>query len=199
MGEVPDPACRLSLRAAACMLAGDARDPIAGARVRRAVAAQFRRAGVEVQDAGDVRTAVVLALLGAPAPELPLPLELVCARASAIARNKAIDHGRRRARAPLALGDALPEPRQPGAYPGSLARPTTASSRMPRPGCAATCATGWPGSVHWAASYNALARCSSTPRPSTAPPPRRPPRSRSRPRSYSARTTRARIAFLRRP
>ena len=121
MGEVPDPACRLSLRAAACMLAGDARDPIAGDRVRRAVAAQFRRAGVEVQDAGDVRTEVVLALLGAPAPELPLPLELVCARASAIARNKAIDHGRRRARAPLALGDALPEPRQPGAYPGSLA------------------------------------------------------------------------------
>ena len=118
MGEVPDSASRVSLRAAACMLAGDVRDPIAGERVRRAVAAQLRRAGVEAQDAGDVRTEVVLALLGAPAPELLLPLELVCARASAIARNKAIDHGRRRARAPLALGDELPEAARPGRGPG---------------------------------------------------------------------------------
>ena len=121
MGGVPDSASRISLRAAACMLAGDVRDPIAGERVRRAVSAQLRRAGVEAQDAGDVRTEVVLALLGAPAPELLLPLELVCARASAIARNKAIDHGRRRARAPLPLGDELPETADPGVDPGSLA------------------------------------------------------------------------------
>jgi DNA-directed RNA polymerase specialized sigma24 family protein len=112
---------RLSLRAAACTLAGDARDPVACARVRAAVDAQLRRAGVEAQDADDVRTEVALALLCAPAAELPLPLELVCARASAIARNKAIDHGRRRARAPLALGDALPEPADAGVRPGSLA------------------------------------------------------------------------------
>jgi hypothetical protein len=103
------------------MLAGDVRDPAAGARVRGAVDAQLRRAGVEAQDSGDVRTEVVLALLCAAAGELPLPLELVCARASAIARHKAIDHGRRRARAPLAFGDALPEPAEDGARPGSLA------------------------------------------------------------------------------
>jgi DNA-directed RNA polymerase specialized sigma24 family protein len=111
---------RLSLRAAACTLAGDARDA-AGQRVRGAVDAQLRRAGVEAQDADDVRTEIVLALLCAPAAELPLPLELVCARAAAIARHKAIDHGRRRARAPIPLGDALPERPGAGARAGSLA------------------------------------------------------------------------------
>jgi DNA-directed RNA polymerase specialized sigma24 family protein len=112
---------RLSLRAAACTLAGDVRDPVASTRVRSAVDAQLRRAGVEAQDADDVRTEVALALLCAPAAELALPLELVCARAAAIARNKAIDHGRRRSRAPLALGDDLPEPLDVGVRPGSLA------------------------------------------------------------------------------
>jgi DNA-directed RNA polymerase specialized sigma24 family protein len=121
MGEEPKSTLRLSLRAAACTLAGDARDPAADARVRSAVDAQLRRAGVAAQDADDLRTEVALALLCAPAAELPLPLELVCARAAAIARHKAIDHGRRRARAPLALGDALPEPPDAGARPGSLA------------------------------------------------------------------------------
>ena len=118
MVELEGSARGVSLRAAASMVAGDARDPAAGRRVRRAVDAQLRRAGIEAQDAGDVRTEVVLALLSAPAAELPLPLELVCARASAIARNKAIDHGRRRARAPIALGDALPEPPPPDHRPG---------------------------------------------------------------------------------
>jgi DNA-directed RNA polymerase specialized sigma24 family protein len=121
MRELEGSARGVSLRAAACMLAGDARDPLAGARVRRAVDAQLRRAGVARQDAGDVRTDVVLALLSAPAPDLPLPVELVCARAAVIARNKAIDHGRRCARAPLAAGDALPEPPQAAAPAGSLA------------------------------------------------------------------------------
>jgi DNA-directed RNA polymerase specialized sigma24 family protein len=116
-----DSASHLSLRTAACMLSGDPRDPAAGERVRRAVDLQLRRAGVEAQDSDDVRTEVVLALLCAPAGELPLPLELVCARASAIARHKAIDHGRRRARAPLAFGHALPEPAADGPWPGSLA------------------------------------------------------------------------------
>jgi DNA-directed RNA polymerase specialized sigma24 family protein len=111
----------VSLRAAACMLAGDVRDRVAGERLRRAVDAQLRRAGVEAQDADDVRTEVVLALLCAPAAELLLPLELVCARAAVIARNKAIDHGRRGARAPIALGAELPEPAPPGERPGSLA------------------------------------------------------------------------------
>jgi DNA-directed RNA polymerase specialized sigma24 family protein len=121
MEEAPRSTTHLSLRQAACSLAGDARAALAGRRVRAAVDAQLRRAGVEAQDADDVRTEVVLALLCAPAAELPLPLELVCARAAAIARNKAIDHGRRRARAPLALGDAMPEPRDAGVRPGSLA------------------------------------------------------------------------------
>ena len=57
----------------------------------------------------------------APAADLPLPLELTCARISAIARNKAIDHARRRARAPLALGDRVPGAPQPAATAGSLA------------------------------------------------------------------------------
>ena len=121
MTELEGSARGVSLRAAASMVAGDAHDPIAGRRLRHAVEAQLRRAGIERQDAGDVSTEVVLALLSAPAADLPLPLELVCARVSAIARNKAIDHGRRRARAPLPLGDALPEPRQPPAPEGSLA------------------------------------------------------------------------------
>jgi DNA-directed RNA polymerase specialized sigma24 family protein len=121
MEELEGSARGVSLRAAASMVAGDTHDPIAGQRVRRAVDLQLRRAGIEPQDAADVRTEVVLALLSAPAPGLPLPLDLVCARASAIARNKAIDHGRRRARAPIALGDALPEPPQPARSPGSLA------------------------------------------------------------------------------
>ena len=121
MEEFEDSARGVSLRAAACMLAGDARDPVSGARVRRAVDAQLRRAGVEPQDADDVRTEVVLALLGSPAAELPLPLELACARAAVIARNKAVDHRRRRARQPVALGADLPERDEQGAHPGSLA------------------------------------------------------------------------------
>ena len=103
------------------MLSGDPRDPAVGERVRRAVDLQLRRAGVEAQDSDDVRTEVVLALLCAAAGELPLPLELVCARASAIARHKAIDHGRRRARAPLAFGDCSARAGCGRARPGSLA------------------------------------------------------------------------------
>ena len=121
MEELEGSAQGVSLRAAACMLAGDARDPVAGERVRTAVNAQLRRAGVAAQDAGDVRTDVVLALLCAPAADLRLPLELVCARAAVIARNKAIDLGRRSARAPIACGDDLPEQRPAGERPGSLA------------------------------------------------------------------------------
>jgi hypothetical protein len=121
MEELEGSARGVSLRAAACMLAGDARDPVSGERVRRAVDAQLRRAGVAAQDAGDVRTDVVLALLSAPAADLPLPLELVCARAAVIARNKAVDLARRSARDPIAFGDDLPEPRPLGERPGSLA------------------------------------------------------------------------------
>ena len=91
-------------------------------RVRRAVQAQVRRAGVEAQDSDDVRTDVVLALLCAPAADVPLPLELVCARAAVIARNKAIDHGRRRARGRhLPSARDLPEPQRPGWTAGALA------------------------------------------------------------------------------
>ena len=121
MEELEGSARSVSLRAAACMLAGDARDPVAGERVRRAVGAQLRRAGVEAQDADDVRAEVVLALLGAPAADLPLPLELACARAAVIARNKAVDHGRRRSRRPIALVADPPERAAVGSLPGSLA------------------------------------------------------------------------------
>ncbi|MDX6541433.1 MAG: hypothetical protein QOI71_3043 [Gaiellales bacterium] len=121
MTELEGSARGVSLRAAASMVAGDGLDPIAGRRLRHAVGAQLRRVGITAQDADDVRTEVVLALLSAPAGELPLPLELVCARVSAIARNKAIDCVRRGARAPLSLGDDLPEPPQPAPEPGSLA------------------------------------------------------------------------------
>ena len=120
MEELEGSARSVSLRAAACMLAGDMRDPVSGARVRRAVDGQLRRAGVEAQDADDVRTEVVLALLGSPAPELPLPLELACARAAVIARNKAVDHGRRRARRPTELAGDAPEPELQGTHPGAL-------------------------------------------------------------------------------
>jgi len=102
------------------MLAGDARERSASERVRRSVETQLRRAGVATQDAPDVRTEVVLALLSAPDAELPLPLELVCARAAVIARNKAIDLGRRQARSPVALVADIPEPRPVGERPGSL-------------------------------------------------------------------------------
>jgi DNA-directed RNA polymerase specialized sigma24 family protein len=121
MEELEGSARGVSLRAAACILAGDARDPVSGARVRRAVDAQLRRAGVEAQDAEDVRTEVVLALLASPAAHLPLPLELACARAAVIARNKAVDHGRRRARRPIATGGEPTESAAPGDRPGSLA------------------------------------------------------------------------------
>ncbi|HEY3614417.1 MAG TPA: hypothetical protein VGK92_11955 [Gaiellales bacterium] len=121
MTELEGSARGVSLRAAASMVAGEAHDPLAGRRLRHAVAVQLRRAGIEAQDAGDVTTEVVLALLSAPAPDQRLPLALACARVSAIARNKAIDHGRRRARAPLPLGDALPEPSPLGGVAGSLA------------------------------------------------------------------------------
>jgi hypothetical protein len=114
------PELRISLRAAACMLAGESRDPAAGARVRRAVESQLRRVGVDPQDRDDVRTDVVLALLSTPTADLPLLLELVCARAALIARNKAVDHGRRRARTPLALAHGLPEPEQMVVDSGSL-------------------------------------------------------------------------------
>ena len=106
------------------------RDPVSGARVRRAVDAQLRRAGVEAQDADDVRTEVVLALLGAPAAELPLPLELVCARASVIARNKAVDHGRRRRARPARARRRAARARRAGR--AARDRWPTVSTRSPR-------------------------------------------------------------------
>ena len=184
-----------------------------------------------------------------PRAELPLPLELVCARAAVdraqqghrprpAARASAARARRRAARgadagratrapwptvstrsprrrtgggcAPTSCSpsnastrpSAQPSQRTPRAGrrapPGSRARPTTACSRMPRRGCAATCAVASPGSVRSAASCSALARCSSTSRPCTAPRPRPPQRSPSPPRSCSACTTRAPTALRRR-
>ena len=150
MEELEGSARGVSLRAAACMLAGDARDPVSGERVRRAVDAQLRRAGVEAQDAGDVRTEVVLALLSAPAAELPLPLELVCARAAVIARNKA-DRPRpaQRARADRARRRAA-RARAAQEHAAGIARPTGSTrSRRSRTGgaCAPISRAPWSGST----------------------------------------------------
>ena len=118
MEELEGSAQRRQLARSGMHAGGRCARPGPGERVRRAVDAQLRRAGVAAQDAGDVRTEVVLALLSSPAADLPLPLELVCARAAVIARNKAIDLGRRSARAPIAFGDDLPEPDAGGSTPG---------------------------------------------------------------------------------
>ena len=68
-----------------------------------------------------MRTEVALALLGAPAPELLLPLELVCAAPRRSPATRPSTTAARRARAPLALGDELPEAADAGVAPGSLA------------------------------------------------------------------------------
>ena len=194
------------------VLAGDARDPVSGERVRGAVDAQLRRAGVAAQDAGDVRTDVVLALLSAPAADLPLPLELVCARAAVIARNKAVDLGRRSARAAIAFGDDLPEPRALGERPGSLAdgldEVAAAAHRRrvradlalalegldaPQRAAIAAHAGGGAARASRASTLDVLPRarpCPGTPAQRSARPPRRPRRAR-RPRTRCTRDLRA--------
>ena len=122
MEELEGSAHGVSLRAAACMLAGDARDPVAGERVRRAVDAQLRRAGVAAQDAGDVRTDVVLALLsrargGSAAAARARVRPRRGHRAQQGHRPRAPQRPARRSRS----GDDLPEPRPAGERPGSLA------------------------------------------------------------------------------
>ena len=189
MEEGSNSTARLSLRAAACMLAGDARDPAAGGRVRRAVDQQLRRAGVEAQDADDVRTEVVLALLCAAAAELPLPLELVCARASAIARNKAIDHGRRRARAPLAFGDGSARAGSGRSPPGLAGR----RARRGRGSCAPAAGARRPRAARSTVWTRRSARPSArTPRVGR----RAPPGSRARPTTAYSPTPRLGCAAI---
>jgi hypothetical protein len=83
----------LTLAEAAELLV-DGRGP-SGARLRWAVEAQLVRRGVAVGDRDDVRADVVYALLLSTRTQT-LTLAAVAAHAARVARNKAIDHHRRR-------------------------------------------------------------------------------------------------------
>ena len=102
-------ATTITLRTAALALAGGPPGGSAQRRLRAAVRDQARRAGVRDADADDVMAEVALALLGSPAPDTPAPLGIVLARTAVIARNKAIDHQRRRLRALPRVEADLPE------------------------------------------------------------------------------------------
>jgi DNA-directed RNA polymerase specialized sigma24 family protein len=84
----------------------------AARRLRRAVDAQLARRGVLGPDRDDVRSEVALALLTAPGRD-GLDVDAACALAARIARNKAVDHHRRRRReAPSELaGEVADTPR----------------------------------------------------------------------------------------
>ena len=95
----------LTLREAAIAIVARAEGDHVAARIRRAVDAQCARCRVDRADREDVRHDVIVALLAHPARDEPEPIEVICARIAVIARNKAVDHVRGRARGPLALGD----------------------------------------------------------------------------------------------
>jgi hypothetical protein len=80
--------------AEAAELLSDGRGP-SGARLRWAVEAQLVRRGVPIADRDDVRADVVYALLVSTRTQ-SLTLAAVAAHAARVARNKAIDHHRRR-------------------------------------------------------------------------------------------------------
>jgi DNA-directed RNA polymerase specialized sigma24 family protein len=109
-GREAPPAPAVTLRAAALALAGPSVPDGPGRRIRRAVDASLSRAGVRDGDREDVRQEVAVALLSSRATDQLQPLDLVCARVAVIARNKAVDHHRRQARArPTGSVDELPE------------------------------------------------------------------------------------------
>ena len=93
----------LTLREAAIAIVARADGDPVSARVWRAVDAQCARCRIERADREDVRHDVIVALLAHPAADRREPVELVCARIAVIARNKAVDHVRARARGPLPL------------------------------------------------------------------------------------------------
>ena len=95
----------ITLREAAIALVARAHgDPLA-ARLTRAVDAQLARCRIDRADREDVRHDVIVALLAHPAADRAEAPEVACARIAVIARNKAVDHVRTRARQALALGD----------------------------------------------------------------------------------------------
>ena len=158
MEEGAGSARSVNLREAACTLAGAHARPGPGCAYspcrRRAAATRRRRGAGRRRRAhrGRARAA------GRARGELPLPLELVCARAAAIARNKAIDHGRRQARWPLALGDDLPEPRAAGVRRDRWPTASTRSPRRPTGGaCAPTSPPPWDGSTRPSGRHGAHA------------------------------------------
>ena len=93
----------LTLREAAIAIVAHAHGDPVEARIRRAVDAQCARCRVDRADREDVRHDVIVALLAHPAADEPEPVELICARIAVIARNKAVDSVRARARGPLPL------------------------------------------------------------------------------------------------
>ena len=93
----------LTLREAAIAIVARADGDPVSARIWRAVDAQCARCRIERADREDVRHDVIVALLAHPATDRREPVEIVCARIAVIARNKAVDHVRVRARGPLPL------------------------------------------------------------------------------------------------
>ncbi len=81
---------------------------IAGERLQQAVETQLTRRGVLGSDRDDVRADVAYALLLSPREDR-LALEAACALVAGIARNKAIDHHRRRQRETSASAAVLVE------------------------------------------------------------------------------------------
>ena len=99
------PPLLLTLREAAIAIVARADGDPVEARIRRAVDAQCARCRVDRADREDVRHDVIVALLSHPAADEPEPVEVICARIAVIARNKAVDSVRARARGPLPLAD----------------------------------------------------------------------------------------------
>ncbi|HEY1478469.1 MAG TPA: hypothetical protein VGF46_00475 [Gaiellales bacterium] len=91
----PPPLSALSLREAAILLSSGS--GASGQRLRRAVDAQLARRGVLGADRDDVRADVAFALLTSDRSDR-LGIDALCAHVALVARNKSVDHHRRRAR-----------------------------------------------------------------------------------------------------
>jgi DNA-directed RNA polymerase specialized sigma24 family protein len=105
--STPPAATPLTLAEAAVLLSSGT--GVAGRRLRATVESQLARRGVSFADRDDVRAEVSLSLLVSPRREA-LGLDAVCALVAVLARNKAVDHHRRRRReAPADLPDRAAE------------------------------------------------------------------------------------------
>jgi hypothetical protein len=101
--STPPAATPLTLAEAAVLLSSGEGAP--GRRLRATVESQLARRGVSLADRDDVRAEVALSLLVSPQREA-LGIDAVCALVAVLARNKAVDHHRRRRReTPADLAD----------------------------------------------------------------------------------------------